>query len=126
MDTPSGFALYIAKKVNPNLRTINGFSAVRINNIKLLCTVINSKRFLPKKVKKLARQAPTETKQENHEKRSQYVECKSLDSEFATSDDEKIESQRFEHILAFVYNFGKQPGNSMHVFNLGPRSKCQK
>ena len=34
-ETPSGFALYIAKKVNPNLRTINGFSAVRINNVKL-------------------------------------------------------------------------------------------
>ena len=27
--------MYIAKKVNPNLRTINGFSAVRINNVKL-------------------------------------------------------------------------------------------
>ncbi len=53
-ETPSGFALYIAKKVNPNLRTINGFSAVRINNVKLAVYRDKFKLYIEEKKRRLA------------------------------------------------------------------------
>ena len=91
---------------------------MRINNIKLSVYRDKFKTFLAQESTKRTRQASSETKQENQEKHSQYIECKSLDSEFTTSVDEKSETHSdLNTSSSSSTTSASSSGNSMNVFN---------